>query len=61
MNVIIFVLNKISVCALRNMTIKPNALRLWIENGRIAGFMNGDSGKLHKEIPTETANPSGDE
>lgn len=61
MNGLISALNRLSVGALQNMTSNPNTLRLCIENGRITGFMNGDSGKLHKEIPTQTANPSGDE
>lgn len=61
MNGLISTLNKLSVGALKNMTSEPNTLRLWIENGRITGFMNGDNMKLYKEIPTQTANPSGDE
>lgn len=60
MNGIIPMLNKCSIGALQKMTSRPDTLRLWIENGRITGFMDGDSGKLHKEIPTQTANPSGD-
>lgn len=61
MSGLISILNKLSICALQNITSSPNTLRLWIENGRITGFMDGDNGKLHKEIPTQTANPSGDE
>lgn len=61
MKELISVLNKLSIGSLQNMTIGSNTLRLWIEGGRITGFMNGDNGKLHKEIPTQTANPSGDE
>lgn len=61
MKELISTLNKFSIEALQNMASGSNALRLWIENGRITGFMNGDNGKLHKEIPTQTANPSGDE
>lgn len=60
MSNIISMLNKLSVSALCSMTTYPNTLRLWCEDGRIAGFQNGDDGKLHKEIPTQTANPSGD-
>lgn len=61
MNGLVSMLNKLSIGALQNMTSEPNTLRLWIENGRISGFMDGDNGKLHKEIPTQTANPSGGE
>lgn len=61
MNGPVSMLNKLSIGTLHNMTSEPNTLRLWIENGHITGFMNGDNGKLHKEIPTQTANPSGDE
>lgn len=60
MSAIISMLNKVSVSALCNMTAAQNTLRIWIEDGRITGFQNGDGGKLHKEIPTQTANPSGD-
>lgn len=60
MSNIIPMLNNLSIGALQNMTAAPNTLRLWCEDGRITGFQNGDDGKLHKEIPTQTANPSGD-
>lgn len=54
-------MNQLSIEALKNMTGEPNTLRLFIKNGRIRGFQNGDNGKLYKEIPAQTANPSGDE
>ena len=54
-------MNRISIESLENMTSAPNTLRLYIEDGKITGFSNRDNGKLYKEIPTQTANPSGDE
>lgn len=60
MSAIISTLNRLSISALCNMTTHPNTLRPWCEDRRITGFQNGDDGKLHKEIPTQTANPSGD-
>lgn len=42
-------LNRTSIDALRRMTITPNTMRLWIENGKITGFTLGE--KLYKENP----------
>lgn len=59
MSELIKALNRLPTDALQRMTSPPNTLKLWIEDGRITGFI-GDGGKLHKEIPTQTANPGGD-
>lgn len=56
MSGVISVLNKLTTNALRNMASEPNTLRLWIEDGRITGFQNGDGGKIWMESRTGTDN-----
>lgn len=51
-------LNRASVKTLQG-ACGVDTFLLWIEDGRITGYQKWD-GKLHKEIPTQTANPSGD-
>lgn len=53
-------LNKAPMRALQKITAPPLTMRLLIRNGKITGFTL--NGKLYEEkIPTQTANPSGDE
>lgn len=53
-------LNRIPVVLLRNTLSPYTPNSLWIEDGKIKGTVSETTGKLHKEIPTQTANPSGD-
>lgn len=54
---IISEINKLSVNGLLKWLYGKE---IWIEDGKITGFIL-ENGKLYKEIPAQTANPSGDE
>lgn len=56
----ISVMNSIPIYVLRCLIEPFCPVELWIEDGKITGYVEETTGKLHKEIPTQTANPSGD-
>lgn len=58
-SVLMYMLNLYPIEKIQKIT--SGRVRLWIEDGRITGFTNDDEKILYKEIPTQTANPSGDE
>lgn len=59
-SVLMYMLNLYPIEEIQKVTSGNSPIRLWIENGRITGFTNDDDKILYKEIPTQTANPSGD-
>lgn len=61
MNGAVTELNRLPIESWLYMTKNFCELRLWIEDGKITGYMHGDDGKLMKEeIPAKTGNQDGD-
>lgn len=57
----VYKLNEFPIKYLENLADGSGKFRLWIEDGRITGYMHGDDGKLMKEeIPAKTGNQDGD-
>lgn len=42
-------MNKLSVCELKQMADGPGMLRILIRDGRICGYMNGESGTIYED------------
>lgn len=59
-SVLMYMLNLCPIKEIQKVTSGNSPVRLWIEDGRITGFTNDNDKILFKEIPTQTANPSGD-
>ena len=53
-------MNQIPAIVFRCTCVPHTSTSLWIEDGKVTGYVDETTGKLHKEIPTQTANPSGD-